>query len=298
MKPAEFEEREYEAPLYNQLERGSRFVWAPGQVFEGCIGIDHGMFASDEWLFRLHGYSSHLPGAVLARYQWPRFWLRRRPDRLPNFKLNLFLQTKRSTWSRRPTKALRAKGISGLHWRFEINERQQSALETVATKLKRRALVAYAAPAFHEHRVLHVHTSRGSLVQNSTFPSVSSLSNHTAWNYAEPGASGVANADPTEINEPLLDVRIRDLVEQAPDGRPWRQELKALAVDIRDALGEEKLQETSRFAAFADQVREIERDTEGFAESEILAAYLTVLAFCETYALLWHVIGPAESLAD
>jgi len=298
MKPAEFEEREYEAPLYNQLERGSHLVWAPGQVFEGRIGIDHGVFSADEWLFRLHGYPSYLPGAVLARYRWPRLWLRHRPDRFPTFRLNLFIQAKRSTWSRRPTKALKAKGISGLHWRFEINPRQQSALESVAAKLQRRALVVYAAPAFHEHRVLHVHASRGTLVQNSTFPSASSLRNHAAWNYTEPGASGVANADPTEINEPPLGVRIRDLVEQAPDGLPWRQELKALAVDIRDALSEEQLQETSRFAAFADRVREIERDTEGFAESEILAAYLTVLAFCETYALLWHVIGPAESLAD
>jgi hypothetical protein len=29
---AEFEEKEYEAPLYNQLESGTRLVWPPGQV--------------------------------------------------------------------------------------------------------------------------------------------------------------------------------------------------------------------------------------------------------------------------
>jgi len=305
MKPAEFEEREYEAPLYNQLERGSHLVWAPGQVFEGLIGVDHGIFSAEEWLFRLHGYPSHLPGAVLARYGWPRHWLHHRPDRLPTFRLNLFLQAKRSTWSRRPTKLLRAKGLSGLYWRFEINPHQQLALGLVAAKLKRRALVVYAAPAFHEHRVLHRHVIAGTLMQNSTFPSASSLSNHTAWNYAEPGAKGIANADPVEVNEPPLEVRIRDFVAlerelapQASDRRSWRQELKTLALDLRNALADEQPKETSRLAAFADRVREIERETEGFVESEILAAYLTVLAFCEIYGLVWHVLGTGESPAE
>jgi hypothetical protein len=305
MKSAEFEEREYEAPLYNQLERGSDLVWAPGQVFEGHIGIDHGIFSADQWLFRLHGYPSHLPGAVLARYRWPRHWLHRRPDRLPTFRLNLFIQAKRSTWSRRPTKILRAHGLSGMYWRFEINPHQQLALELVAARLKQRALVVYAAPAFHEHRVLYRHVIGGTLVQNSTFPSARSLINHAAWNYAEPGAKGVANAEPTAVNEPPLEFRIRNLVElasgaanQGSDRQSWRQELKSLARNIRDALSDKPLPETSRLAAFADRVHEIERETEGFVESEILAAYLTVVVFCESYGLLWHVIGPAEPPAE
>lgn len=40
MKPAEFEEKEYEGPLYNQLERGNRLLWPPGQVLEGYLGFD------------------------------------------------------------------------------------------------------------------------------------------------------------------------------------------------------------------------------------------------------------------
>ena len=34
MDLAEFEEKEFEKPLYNQLEDGSREVWTPGQCFE------------------------------------------------------------------------------------------------------------------------------------------------------------------------------------------------------------------------------------------------------------------------
>lgn len=43
MKPAEFEERAYEAPLYNQLERGERNIFTPGLVLQGDIGFDRGI---------------------------------------------------------------------------------------------------------------------------------------------------------------------------------------------------------------------------------------------------------------
>ncbi len=63
MKSAEFEEREYETPLYNQLTNGNGKVWAPGQVFERHIGIDYAMFLHDERLFHLHGLDGVLPGS-------------------------------------------------------------------------------------------------------------------------------------------------------------------------------------------------------------------------------------------
>jgi hypothetical protein len=44
MTKAEFEERAYEAPLYNQLERGQQDIWTPGQVLESRVGFDRGLF--------------------------------------------------------------------------------------------------------------------------------------------------------------------------------------------------------------------------------------------------------------
>jgi len=38
--PAEFEEKSYEAPLYNQLERGQNRLFVPGQVLENTLGFD------------------------------------------------------------------------------------------------------------------------------------------------------------------------------------------------------------------------------------------------------------------
>lgn len=40
MKEPEFEEKDFEAPLYNQLLFGSHNIATPGQVFEGKFGID------------------------------------------------------------------------------------------------------------------------------------------------------------------------------------------------------------------------------------------------------------------
>lgn len=291
MKPAEFEEREYEAPLYNQLERGDPRIWAPGQVFEGHIGIDRALLLIDDWMFRLHGHPGYLPGALLPRYDWPQSWFRHRTyGRLPNFRLNLFIQAKRPYWSRRPPKILRDKGISGLFWRFNIDEHQQQALETVASRLKKRALVVYAAPVFHEHSTLFRHTRRGTIAQHSTFPSVAMLQRHEAWNYCAPGAVGVANPDPTNVNEPPLSDRIASLIEEAPESQGWRPELKTLAAEIRAALGGEELAETSRRAASFDLIREIERSANGLEEAEVITAFLTVLAFCNLYTLDWHVL--------
>jgi hypothetical protein len=200
MNPATFEEREYETPLYNQLAYGTRNVWSPGQVFEGHIGLDHGVLHRDELIFLMHGYPHAPRGAALARYSWPRAWFRRRDrSRLPNFRLNLFIQAKRSEWSARPTKVLRARGFTGTYWRFKIEEHQQRALARVARTLQKRALVVYAAPAFHRHEDLLGHTLKGTLVKHSTFPSIAALAGHSAWNYDRPGAVGIANADPTPI---------------------------------------------------------------------------------------------------
>ena len=96
MKRAEFEEKSYEAPLYNQLERGQRDIFTPGQVLESQLGFDRGLYLTQTALWETLGYDTPLRGAALAYYQWPPWW--EPPERrrqLPRFRLNLFLQAKR-----------------------------------------------------------------------------------------------------------------------------------------------------------------------------------------------------------
>jgi len=294
MKPAEFEEREYEASLYNQLATGDRRVWSPGQVFEAHVGFDHALFTTDVWLFRLHGYRSYLPGTVLARYLWPQLWFRRRtPRALPTFRLNLFIQAKRPLWGRRAPASVRAKGLGHLFWRFDIDGEQQAALGKVAAKLKGRALVVYAAPAFHQHSALWLHTCRGTIVPNSTFPSVVVLGGHEAWYYTEPGARGVANPDPTAMDEPSLSDRMDQLLAGGVEAtESWRRELTELGLSIHDALAEEALGPTSRLAAFFGLLRQFRSDVDGLEESDVLFAFLTIVAFSEVFLVDWYVLGP------
>ncbi len=97
MIPAEFEERSYEAPLYNQLERGNQYVYTPGQVLESKVGFDRGLFFSQAALWQTLGYKSPLRGAALAYYDWPYAWGPAEPRaQLPKFRLNLFLQAKKA----------------------------------------------------------------------------------------------------------------------------------------------------------------------------------------------------------
>ncbi len=240
----------------------------------------------------MHGYPRALQGAALSRYSWPKAWFRRKDTRrLPNFRLNLFIQAKRPEWSNRPTKVLRTHGFTGIYWRFHIERHQQRALALVARTLQARALVVYAAPAFHLHQDLFAHTRKGSLVQHSTFPSIAALAGHSAWNYQKPGAVGIANADPTPIEEDDLGGRIATLLESDHPEQSWRQELKSLANSLKEALSDEELAETSRRAAFFDLLRQSERSAEDLEQGEILVAYETVLAFCEAYALEWLVLS-------
>lgn len=49
----EFEEKEYEGPLNNELLLGDPRIWSPGQVFEKYMGIDSALFVGSQlfWEF-------------------------------------------------------------------------------------------------------------------------------------------------------------------------------------------------------------------------------------------------------
>lgn len=296
MRPAEFEEREFETPLYNQLERGNRNLWAPGQVLEGHMGFDAALFVTQDWLFRLHGYPSYLPGAVLSRYAWPPSWYgRKRNRRLPNFQLNLFVQSKRSWWGQKPSKKLRKRGVTAPYWKFRIDRSQQDPLDAVSRKLDKKALVVYAAPAFHKRDDLYRYTRSGQLVHKSTFPSVKNLNGHEAWYYNAPGANGVANPKPERIQEPSLDLRIRSVLEDSQVGRfpeeDWASSLANLATAIQESLRSDQLTESSRLSEFFDRTLELQRDLEGSSELIPVLAYLTVITFTVVFAVDWYVLG-------
>ena len=147
MKAAEFEEKEYEGPLYNQLERGNRLLWSPGQVLEEYLGFDRAFMLEDSYLWRLHEIRRPYRGLSPYFSRWP--FLppeRRHRNRLPRFRVNCFIQAKRSEFGKRLTKRLASLGERRPFFRFGIESDQQTTLEAAASRLRGKALFVYAAP--------------------------------------------------------------------------------------------------------------------------------------------------------
>lgn len=295
LKPCEFEEPEYRGPLFNQLHTSS-LLWEPGQVFEKHVGIDHAMWTTHAYLHSLHGYSVPIEGAILARYRWDYIWQhKKRRKKLPSFRLNVFIQAKRPQYGRYAPKALRDQGLKSPFWRFELTPHQQVALERLRANLKDKALVCYACPAFHKESLLHKWTITPKIVENSTFPDVSDLSGHSAWNFSQPGAKGVANAEPTPKDGPTFLERLNEMVERHPEPDQFNlADLLELADAVRGAMDSGDAQSSSMQAQFADSLLVLERISSDEADErnrQALLAYSTVLFFAQLNRLTWFVAG-------
>jgi hypothetical protein len=257
MKAAEFEEKEYEAALYNQLVSGNR-LWSPGQVLESYLGFDAALFVDNPFFWRLLGFRKPLPGVA----PWHALWrfLRKSSEqrsRLPRFRSNCFVQAKRPhVGSRLPSRAS-SLGPIRRFFRFSIESDQQKTLEPVAKRVHHRALFTYAAPVFSRSSDLFRNMMLGSIVANSTFPDVSSLAAQHAWYYNQPGAVGVVNRSFEAMRMLPLEERIEALVERH---------------------GNETEETQSPSASLAELLRDLKAVVAetGAAEGNARAAYLTM----------------------
>lgn len=294
MIAAEFEEKSYEGPLYNQLERGNADLFTPGQVLENTVGFDRGLFVAQIALWQTLGYKSPLQGAALAYYDWPYGWGPPQPSKqLPRFRLNLFLQAKRPTYYQRRPRSLRSVAtITAPLWAFRVAEDQQRLLEVLAQTTQGRAHVAYAAAAFHTNAALFTHTKRRTIVQNSTFPSVDALSGHEAWYYQMPGAQGAANPNPESIEEPPLLQRVRTLAREAgPSERGDLTWLDTLARGVIESAGTVERTLSGVGAHFFDDLQTLDRLAEQNELQPAMLAFAQVNLFTIRFDLNWLVVA-------
>jgi hypothetical protein len=291
--PAEFEEKTYEWPLYNQLERAQPFVWTPGQVMESLVGFDAGMFATNMVLWQTLGYSSLPAGTVLSSIASPLGWMPRAPKSdFPDERLNLFLQAKRPEYHERRPRVLRTLGgVATPLWAFRVTEHQQKLLEVLATTTQGMAHVAYASAVFHTNAALFAHMKQGTIVENSTFPSATVLKGHNAWYYWCPGATGAANPDPENIEEAPILNRIRTL---AREGRRFeRGDLSWLDVTASAVIEAAHTSEGPLDAVgahFFDDLRTLDRLAEQYGLRPSLRAYAQIGLFAARFDLQWLLI--------
>lgn len=299
MRSSEFEESEYEAPLYVQLQYASVNVWSPGQVLEAHVGFDHALFTMHPHFWRLQGFAAPPSGVILGAYPPHHWWKDRQLKRpLPDFSLNLFIQAKRPLVGSRTTKALKSMGIAGPYWKFIVSKNQQLVLESLAKSTLGDALVCYACAAFDRVSELWAHSRAGSIVAASTFPAANSLHNHDAWYYTTPGCSGVANPTPEKIEDvPLLE-QISRLASQRTDGQrrdsSVDRNLKQLAAAVYESLSEEAVGNSGRTAAYFESLREIDQYIDFVRPrryADAVRNYLAVAMFARIFGLHWHTIA-------
>ena len=203
MEPAEFEEKEYEGPLYNQLLNGSHRISTPGQVFENAFGIDAAIEALHPGFWTLFEIGQVPRGVVLNDYNWGWIWRRfGRQRNLATFPVNLLVQAKRPDFLKGRNPNLSHLGVTGQYWRFLVRDHQQPILERLSKQLRHRAYVVYASPAFHTYSKLNQHTESKTIIENSTFVTAERMKGHQRWNYDQPGTSGVAHSQPIGFEGP------------------------------------------------------------------------------------------------
>lgn len=297
MEKCEFEEKEFEAPLYNQLTTRNGHVWSPGQVLERQIGIDYALWCSDPRIWSLHGISP--PSGILLHQFAPYFPSIKRP--LPNFSLNLFIQAKRSQPRTKVSGDFKKYGITSPYWKFDTTAHQQARLDHLAAILGADALVCYAAPAFHRLTQLNAHTVGGSIVENSSFPKSTMLSGHKAWNFSSPGMVGVANAEPQFHEEPPLEGQVRNLITERSnrfEERPATA-LNSLANILRESGASGTGDGASRSAVFAMRAARIEASysdaAADFEGAALVRDFLHVSNYAETFNMLWFTLGQSRA---
>jgi hypothetical protein len=286
----EFEEKDFEAPLYAELLRGSHRIATPGQVFEGRFGIDAALEALNPKFWHMFGYKNPLEGVVLDHFNWGFVWRQLGRRRLlPTFSVNLLVQAKRPEIRQRATGGAKAQGIKGVHWCFDVTSHQHSILIKIARRLGRRALVIYASPAFDKLAELYDHTDKMEVVDNSSFVRVLKLAKHQRWAYSAPGTTGVGHSDPELIEDVSFEQMLAELRTSRIEGQLPAESLEFLA---KAALAACESEETSNPVAYrylqqAGRIRE--SLAAELAELPAVASFLEFLLFCHVVGVDWLV---------
>jgi hypothetical protein len=291
--PAEFGEKEYEEPLYDELTVGSGQCWTPYQVLEKHIGFDAALNVSASYWHAM-GRSPRL-GVVM--HNWglvPLVMNAPSGNRggLPKFNTNLFLQSKRAYRFSNLPEIAKEHSLGAPCRCFNVYKQQQLVLDTLIPQLGTFAEVSYACASFDSRAELFAHARRGRVWQQSTFPPAAELTGHSRWVFDKPGAVGVPNADGELSEFPTLTERIEQLVGRGEYSEEVSsaEELGANASRIATALREAALRGEGplpqEVAAIGEAIGR------GFTRPSALSAVAEVLALCRLLGLAWIPVGP------
>lgn len=241
-KKAEFEEPEYEGPLYNQLSNGSLNLWTPGRRFERIFGIDAALISNNQYFWNLFAQSSPNVGTSLRNYEWHFLWhlIKRHFRPVPSFNVNVLIQSKRPEHRSGVNSKYSINGIKGAYWQFQITNHQQKILEKLEAKLSSDALVVYACPAFHKFDDLDRYIASGQIIENSTFVKASALTNHKKWVYDSAGTTGIACSEIKKHSDVSFEKMVSNLRERVEQSKNKNINFKPLNKIVNEICLEEE----------------------------------------------------------
>lgn len=239
MKKPQFAERQYEAAAHVELARGQGSPFVPTQSIEAYIGIDAAADpARTHAIWRI--LSVHIPRRVpLSPALWPALPPQFH-DEIPGRYCSLFLQFKRPLFQDSKRAKYHAQ-IGGPYFQVGITPHQQTALMQLQNRVRTRAIVRYASPAFWSRIDFDRYDARRQILANSAFITPSRINSHRKWMYVGPTGRVVLNPDIEETDSEAWETVIAEMTELAA-----RQSLREHVQSLATAIGDEGDQTVGR----------------------------------------------------
>lgn len=278
----EFKEKTFEKYFGHELARLTNITFSPDQCDEAWLGFDEAFLMPEDWFSRYGPYVRRRRRGLLKGIEVGEF-NKSVAERMPGFRLNLFVQFKRPIF----LSAHNAKQWPDWrqsYYRYDTTPHQQEALEKIDEKSYGRAATIYASPAFWLAADLWRFAGNNTIVANSNIASATKLKGHEHYSYIEPGYIGKGHSATADIeSDPLLRVIERGFEQNEP--LSLNQHLSKTATTIVEA--------TNRSDSLA-RVFYQARTAMGFSELDPSSPYdatAIIGIFSEAFNLTYYAIG-------
>lgn len=251
---AEFEEKQYEQLMNHELcWRFPILYYTPGQVLEGTLGFDAGMWSNNPSLRRF--FPDFLPFKNISLRDLANFY-NIHSDHFPKIKCNIFVQYKRSDHLK-DSRASEWPSWEKPYFRYDINPHQQGELNNLQSRAGSRALVLYAAPAFISLKELWRYKRNTELVDYSNFCEAIKLNSHGRYSFVQPGSFGKAHSEEEHVENKPLEHIIQEKLNL--EGHSFKENLMYISKDMSGSFDSNHVlrdlyQETLEAAEEIDQI--------------------------------------------
>jgi len=235
MKKQQFGERQYETAANIELAHGAASPFVPTQNVEYYLGFDaaHNPQAAHA-IWRI--LSVHVPKRiVISPGLWPRLPRRFHEEAMGRY-VSLFLQYKMAIYQDHK-RAKHFEKIGGPYYQAAITGHQQRRLVELEERIKGRALVRYAAPAFWQRTEFDHHDARREILRHSAFTSPKTVGSHRAWMFQPRNGKAYFNPEFEETNGEGWEALVPVLTERA-QRETLREHIHRLAASLTDSTRE------------------------------------------------------------